>query len=445
MFVRALIEGPARREAPLTAPGDATLALQPSAAGSGDEPPQSFHGLEIDPGRNHVALTLGLPETESFVPVRFVVDGHSVPPPTERIDYAALTLEPAGIVRKSVEWSRDTRGELCLTRRELEAILAEARGAGPLYLTGLERERRRARVGFVSGPLDAGMSELVLTEVPAAHAEIRVEHNGSSRFMLSVQALLVEPAAEDTRSIRVAAKGDLGLELCALQLTPGQRLVPMPRGMLPGRWRFSFRVEHAPRMQIAPVEVELTAGGNELAIEMTDLFEVTVHAPSLGEGVRLRLRQPSALVSAAPNKGIRDIVALDANKRAVFGGLPAGHYVLTHGASHAPQNIAVPCGEVLYEPRRSDAFEVHLAPLDGGGQGALARAGFQTGDVLLDFNGRGLREHDDLDALLEVIAENQATERVRRGAHTLELRLGPMPDRGDPWATFDAEFVPAWR
>jgi hypothetical protein len=119
--------------------------------------------------------------------------------------------------------------------------------------------------------------------------------------------------------------------------------------------------------------------------------------------------------------------------------------VLTHGASHAPENIVVPCGEVLYEPSRSDAFEVRLEPLDSGAQGALARAGFKTGDVLLDFNGRGLREHDDLEALLEVIAENEASVRVRRGAHTLELRLGPMPDPGDPWATFDADFVPAWR
>jgi hypothetical protein len=46
---------------------------------------------------------------------------------------------------------------------------------------------------------------------------------------------------------------------------------------------------------------------------------------------------------------------------------------------------------------------------------------------------------------LEVIAESEATVRVRRGAHTLELRLGPMLDLGDPRATFDAEFVPAWR
>jgi hypothetical protein len=69
----------------------------------------------------------------------------------------------------------------------------------------------------------------------------------------------------------------------------------------------------------------------------------------------------------------------------------------------------------------------------------------ETGDVLLDFDGRGLRQHDDLDALLGVIEANTATVRVRRGAQTLELRLGPMPDPDDPWVTFDADFLPAWR
>jgi hypothetical protein len=414
------------------------------AAGWGDEPASTFQEVDIAPGLNSVSLTLGPPATEGFVPVRFVAEGGSTPRDVEHIDYYLITAEPAGIVNSAVKWTRGTNGERWLSRTALEEVLAEAQGVRPLYLAGRDRDGEHPRLGFLSGPLYAEMPELVLTEVLASQAVIRVQHAGNSPFVLSVRAELLEPLTDDVRLMNIAARERV-FESGRLSFEPRRPSVPMPAKLPPGRYRFSFDVLSAPVVKPLSVELVLSPGRPEVPVEIPTLYQLTVHAPSLGAGVGLRLRPQNEAPSAVGVRAPRDLVALDSEQRAVFSSLPAGPYVLTHGASHAPQNIVVPCGEVLYEPRRADAFEVRLAPLDGGGQGALARAGFRTGDVLLEFNGRGLCEHDDLEALLDVIAESEATVRVRRGAHTLELRLGPMPDPGDPWATFDGDFVPAWR
>jgi hypothetical protein len=415
------------------------------AAGWGDEPASTFQEVDIAPGLNRVSLTLGQPGTEGFVPVRFVAEGGSTPRDVEHLDYDPITAEPAGIVNSTVKWTRGTNGERWLSRTVLEEVLAEAQGVRPLYLAGRDRDSEHPRLGFLSGPLYAEMPELVLTEVLASQAVIRVQHAGNSPFVLSVRAEFLEPLTDDVRLLNIAARQRVVFESGRLSFDPRRPSVPMPAKLPPGRYRFSFDVLSAPVVKPLSVELVLAPGRPEVPVEIPTLYQLTVHAPSLGAGVGLRLRPQDEAPSATGVRAARDLVALDSEQRAVFSSLPAGPYVLTHGASHAPQNIVVPCGEVLYEPRRADAFEVRLAPLDGGGQGALARAGFRTGDVLLEFNGRGLCEHDDLEALLEVIAENAVTVRVRRGAHTLELRLGPMPDPGDPWATFDADFVPAWR
>jgi hypothetical protein len=414
-------------------------------AGWGTQPPTAVQDVEIVLGSNHVALELGQPATVDYLPVRLISEGAEAVRPNSRDRQVAFTAVPPEIVRYGVELSSGGDGELWLPRSTLEALLWAAEDVRPVHFASVERQRSRMRLGYLSGPLDAAMTELVLTEVPAARVMVSAKHNGNAAFSLTVHAQLIDTTDENARLMRIAADRGLEFEHYQLEFSPDVRRVPLPVGLLHGRWRFSFHVPSAPLLDIAPVELELAGDPNELTVVVPDLFDVTVHAPSLGAGARIRLRPEGAPRGAAPGRPTKDNAALDAHQRAVFRGLPAGHYVLTHGASHAPETILVPCGEVLYEPRRSDAFEVRLAPLDDGGQGALARAGFQTGDLLLDFNGRGLREHDDLDALLQVIAENEATVRVRRGAHTLELRLGPMPDPGDPWATFDADFVPAWR
>ena len=397
--------------------------------------------LVVDNGARAVAQPTAL----DHVPLRLVREGAEVANAAASTSCVAFSVDPTAILDDDVELVHGSGGELWLARRTLEALVAEAEPGRPLHLALLDRGRSRARVGFLGGPFDAAQSELVLDEVGTAHVQLRAKERVLSRFTLSIHAQLVDASTLDPRLRQITADLGLGFHWESLAFEPGVNVASVQSGLLPGRWTFSFFLPSAPLMQIEPVVVELVQGPQEIIVEVPELFEVTVHAPALEKGVRLRLSPQKASTPLSPGRAERDHASLDGAHRAVFSGLPAGHYVLTHGASHEAQTIVVPCGEVLYEPRRSDAFEVRLAPLDSGGQGALALAGFQTGDVLLEFNGRGLREHDDLDALVQVIAENEATVRVRRGAHTLELRLGPMPDPGDPWATFDADFVPAWR
>ena len=78
-------------------------------------------------------------------------------------------------------------------------------------------------------------------------------------------------------------------------------------------------------------------------------------------------------------------------------------------------------------------FGATVAPVSGGGLlvgqvhpgSVAARTGLRSGDVILDVNGRPVRDADQLKALLEVVTAGTGDRlRVRRGGSVVEMLLG---------------------
>lgn len=398
--------------------------------------------VDIALGWNTARISLGQPATDGFVAVRFACHPGRAAPAHTQLEFVLVAGDPPRVTERGVEWAHGSSGELWLPREELLEHARSEDRAQPLHMVALFRDRRGGRLGFVSAPLQPTMTALDFTEVPGARLIARARGGPSSTPDYTLRMTLL--ASSDARARWVVAADPEALSTFAWKqdLHGG-----VGSTVLPGLWRIEAALQSAPLVAPPSQVVQVDADGDVTEVEFVfpERYSVRVHAPGLAPGERLRLRRAADSPDAAAARSPMLAATLDDGRRVEFLDVPPGHYEVCLGTAAAPLRVVVPSGEVLYEPRRADAFEVRLAALSDGSSGAFARAGFRTGDVLLAFDAREVRRFEDLEALLDAIAEGTVVARVRRGLRALEVSLGPMPDPADPWATFDADFVPAWR
>ena len=101
---------------------------------------------------------------------------------------------------------------------------------------------------------------------------------------------------------------------------------------------------------------------------------------------------------------------------AVFEGIPAGDYFLV-APPFAPQPVSVPTGEVRYDVIEPNAMRVSIEDPDG----ALARLGFQDGDVIIGVDGTEFSNLRHMQALLTGASGAGHEVLVQRGRRQLRI------------------------
>lgn len=308
-------------------------------------------------------------------------------------------------------------------------------------------------LGHMSAPLSPDVTAIELEELPASQLSLRITCAAGPRPQLTTRLELLESSDPALASWLRSAELELEALDLAQGLAPSLTAGPQTFTLQPGRWRIMVSDGAAPREVLISQDVDLGPRPELVELALPTLYALDVVAPDLAPGVTLTLRRVSSgerehvlrgsLIGSVEAAARR--IEFDDDRRAHIEGLLPGPYELRLDHAHRPVQLVVPSGDVIFTSRRKDAFELRIAPLEGGGQGDFAVAGFSTGDVLLDFDGRELRDQDDLQALLDALLSRSVRIRVRRTEELLVIPLGPAVHLDEPWKTFDGDFVPTWR
>jgi hypothetical protein len=151
------------------------------------------------------------------------------------------------------------------------------------------------------------------------------------------------------------------------------------------------------RYQSLPVEfvpVTLRAGKNRATVNVPSLYSLTVIAEDVDPGRTFRLR-PELRTSGW--WGIEKKVGPD--RRALFEDLPAGTYKLALSGDEmsGEMQVTVPDQAVVrFEPKPQDAMSVTITDPEG----AMAKAGLLTGDLLIGIDGTEFKSMPQMVALL---------------------------------------------
>ncbi|MBI4605664.1 MAG: carboxypeptidase regulatory-like domain-containing protein [Planctomycetes bacterium] len=173
---------------------------------------------------------------------------------------------------------------------------------------------------------------------------------------------------------------------------------------------------------IASVRVTVRPGENRLTLPMPALGTLTVLVEGLGEDARLNLRgfDPGGGGYAGVQfNGVRP----GEDGKLTFERLPSGTYELStrSGGRSGAMRVEVPGQPVVrFEPRPHDAYRVIVR--DPGGY--LARAGFETGDVIVGIDGVPFESEAQMSTLMDsAAARGEVKARVVRAGRELEIRF----------------------
>jgi hypothetical protein len=188
------------------------------------------------------------------------------------------------------------------------------------------------------------------------------------------------------------------------------------------------KTERFSSIPIDRIPITLRAGRNVATVGIPELYNLTVIVPDPPPRARLRL-QP---VPRRPGWwGTNETVNKEG--RAEFSNLPAGEYKLQMSGPTMGgiMHISIPAHrEVRFEPKPINALEVTIEDPEG----ELAKAGFQTADIIIGVNGTQFKDMFQLQsAFMGAMSKGPATLLVSRGGRELELKLDlrkMMEDRG---------------
>jgi hypothetical protein len=190
-------------------------------------------------------------------------------------------------------------------------------------------------------------------------------------------------------------------------LSPEGRLSMKP--LVPGSYevRLTVRVGEHEAVPVASAPIVLSTGENAHTVKLPPLYEVTV------EGL------PGRSATLRPKDRSWSVWGLDVKEgQLMLRGLPAGSYVVeAMGEGH--MEFRVPGPRVLkFAAKPINALLVRIEDETG----ALARAGFRTGDLVIGVNGKTFENMRQMQAaLLGASGDEPPRLLVRRGGRRLEI------------------------
>ncbi|MCP3919597.1 MAG: PDZ domain-containing protein [bacterium] len=164
--------------------------------------------------------------------------------------------------------------------------------------------------------------------------------------------------------------------------------------------------------EIASVDVELEAGSNSVRLTIPALYSLSLHGPDLAPGTTVRVYGTGGSFG-------REEARLGEDRRASIDELPAGRYrVQARGSKRVELEVDVPCGIVVLEHRERTALRVSISDAAG----AIAKAGFREGDLVIGAGGEEFESERDF---MRVLGGSGDTVDllVLRGKRTLRITL----------------------
>jgi hypothetical protein len=159
--------------------------------------------------------------------------------------------------------------------------------------------------------------------------------------------------------------------------------------------------------------IELQAGENRTSVVVPVLHSLTVMTEDCS-----RMQLSSA--GQRGNVKIHRSKPFGKDKRVVFERLPAGEYLLS-GIPLGQMKVRVPArGPVRFEPRPVNALRVEVTDA----KGALARAGFRTGDLIVGIEGKPFKDQLGMRTrMLRLAAKGQVDVMVERTGRRFVIRF----------------------
>lgn len=214
--------------------------------------------------------------------------------------------------------------------------------------------------------------ELDVHFAPPAQITVTIPGYVGSGLEGRLELAVVTDAAATARAVRRLRGDQDGIDAHGVQelgpFEPGEYILRL--SLSTGRFRSRM---------LAEVPVVLVAGMNQGTIAIPPLYTVTVRT-QLEKGTSLRLRKVGTPGS------LRDGVQVDAEGVAVFDAIAAGEYqIVERNRFGRAMAISVPeQTDVEYKSTEPNAVSVTVSEPEG----ALAKAGFQSGDLIVGADGQ---------------------------------------------------------
>ena len=181
---------------------------------------------------------------------------------------------------------------------------------------------------------------------------------------------------------------------------------------------------------IASTPITLGTEDSSATLMPPHLHELVVFAPSLPEGSYLSLNP----VGDNSSQGISNFgyignfegsgsnARLDANKRAVFSDLSAGLYRLQKGWDGEGLEIQIPSGEIVFEPKLPNVWQVAIT----NEAGELYKAGLRTGDTILSINGTPIAQMGLEEGAFGVLQGGNSDVSLRRDGQVISVTISKI-------------------
>ena len=164
------------------------------------------------------------------------------------------------------------------------------------------------------------------------------------------------------------------------------------------------------------------------------MHDLVVYAPGLPDNTYLSLTPGSA----GDGNSISNIgpygrssggssARLNSEKRAVFEDLQPGIYTLQKGWDGEGQEVSVPSGDIVFEPKLPNVLRVAITD----DKGSLFAAGFRTGDAILSINGIAIVNKGLEDGAFGNFQADSSQVSLRRNGAVITVTIGKIT--GQSW------------
>ena len=353
--------------------------------------------------------------TEEVVQVaeRELVTSNLTIPPLDSRDYVVLwAYGPSGEVLRDVQVSFGSRsrprwsGQRSVIRRSDGSfwLVLEAKDAaerdGEYYVSVHSQRYGRKQENFSpSGSVEVS----VRFEAPAFLQVTVSGYEGSGyegRLRLSVRAI---------RDGGSSSRGNLDFQ-------GRQSFGPLERGDY--EVLLSLKTERYRYHTVGRVPVTLRAGQNESSVAVPPLYSLVVEVGDLKPGTRIQIR-----ASESGTGWGGSYQTLDETGQMAFEWLPAGEYKISTlgGSSRGEMKVSVPAQMLVrFAPQPLNTMAVTLSDSNG----SLAKAGFQTGDLIIGVNGTEFQDHSQMQKVLAGSrGKEEITFLIMRGDAQLEISI----------------------